>query len=260
MSMSEATGRAGGAGDRGDGRAGAGGDTGLPGGRRARGGTYVTEAEAARVRESLGDAGGRLKLERADVTDGDAVAGLVGRTVAQWGSVDFLLNLVGGFAGGQPLWETDDALWTRMIDLNLRSAVVCCRAVLPGMIERNYGRVVNVSSRTARAPAAGRGPLRRDQSRRARPDRSPGRGRATLRRQRQLRPPQRHRHPGQPARPPRRRRPRRWVRPDQLARIMVWLTSPAPTRSTARLSPSTPGPERPRRAPLAARVDRVQRY
>jgi NAD(P)-dependent dehydrogenase (short-subunit alcohol dehydrogenase family) len=187
--------------------------------------TYVTEAEAARVRESLGDAGGRLKLERVDVTAGDAVAGLVGRTVAQWGSVDFLLNLVGGFAGGQPLWETDDALWTRMIDLNLRSTVVCCRAVLPGMIERNYGRVVNVSSRTAVRPGQGVAPYAVTKA-------------AVLALTEAL---------AEDVRPydvnvncvlpsvidtPANRRdlpdadPRRWVRPDQLARIMVWLTSP----------------------------------
>jgi NAD(P)-dependent dehydrogenase (short-subunit alcohol dehydrogenase family) len=187
--------------------------------------TYVAEAEAAHVQEELGAASGRLRLERVDVTDGDAVARLVGQTASRWGSVDYLLNLVGGFAGGQPLWETDDTLWTRMIDLNLRSTVACCRAALPGMIERNYGRVVNVSTRTAVRPGPGVAPYAVTKA-------------AVLALTESL---------AEDVRPydvnvncvlpsvidtPANRRdlpqadPTRWVRPEQLARIMVWLTSP----------------------------------
>ena len=187
--------------------------------------TYVAEAETARVREALGDAGGRLRLERTDVTDGDAVGDLVRRTTARWGRVDYLINLVGGFAGGQPLWETDDALWTRMLDLNLRSAVACCRAVLPGMIERDYGRVVTVSSRTAVRPGPGVAPYAVAKA-------------AVLALTEAL---------AEDVRPydvnvncvlpsvldtPANRRDLpgadtgRWVRPEQLARIIVWLTSP----------------------------------
>ena len=117
--------------------------------------TYVREAEADRVRAALGDAAGRLVLERADVTDGGAVAALVARTVARWGSLDYLLNLVGGFSGGQPLWAVDEAALSRTLDLNLRSALLCCHAALPGMVARNFGRIVNVSSRSALRPTAG---------------------------------------------------------------------------------------------------------
>jgi NAD(P)-dependent dehydrogenase (short-subunit alcohol dehydrogenase family) len=187
--------------------------------------TYVEDAEAGRVREALGDAAGRLLLERTDVTDGDAVADLVRRTTARWGRLDHLINLVGGFAGGQPLWETDEALWSRMLDLNLRSAVVCCRAALPGMVERNYGRVVTVSSRTAVRPGPGAAPYAVTKA-------------AVLALTEALAedvrpydvnvncvlpsvldtPANRRDMPGEDA--------RRWVRPEQLARIIVWLTSP----------------------------------
>jgi NAD(P)-dependent dehydrogenase (short-subunit alcohol dehydrogenase family) len=187
--------------------------------------TYVEDAEAGRVREALGDAAGRLLLERTDVTDGVAVVDLVRRTTARWGRLDHLINLVGGFAGGQPLWETDDALWTRMLDLNLRSAVVCCRAALPGMVERNYGRVVTVSSRTAVRPGPGAAPYAVTKA-------------AVLALTEALAedvrpydvnvncvlpsvldtPANRRDMPGEDA--------GRWVRPEQLARIIVWLTSP----------------------------------
>jgi NAD(P)-dependent dehydrogenase (short-subunit alcohol dehydrogenase family) len=187
--------------------------------------TYVAEAEAGRVREELGDAAGRLLLEQTDVTDGDSVADLVRGTTARWGRVDYLVNLVGGFAGGQPLWETDDALWGRMLDLNLRSAVVCCRAALPGMIERNYGRVVNVSSRTAVRPGPGVASYAVAKA-------------AVLALTEALAedvrpydvnvncvlpsvldtPANRRDLPGADV--------SRWVRPEQLARVLVWLTSP----------------------------------
>jgi NAD(P)-dependent dehydrogenase (short-subunit alcohol dehydrogenase family) len=187
--------------------------------------TYVADAEAARVQDELGAAGGRLRLEKTDVTDAAAVGDLVRQTIARWGRLDHLLNLVGGFAGGQPLWETDDALWTRMIDLNLRSAVVCCRAALPRMIERNYGRVVNVSSRTAVRPGPGVAPYAVTKA-------------AVIALTEALAedvrpydvnvncvlpsvvdtPANRRDLPGADV--------SRWVRPEQLARIMVWLTSP----------------------------------
>jgi NAD(P)-dependent dehydrogenase (short-subunit alcohol dehydrogenase family) len=187
--------------------------------------TYVSAAEAARVRDELGDAAGRLRLEQTDVTDSAAVAALVGRTTSRWGRVDYLLNLVGGFAGGQPLWETDDALWARMLDLNLRSAVVCCRAALPGMVARNYGRVVTVSSRTAVRPGPGVAPYAVTKAavvaltEALAEDVRPYDVNVNCVLPSVLDTPANRRDlPGADV--------SRWVRPEQLARIILWLTSP----------------------------------
>ena len=65
-----------------------------------------------------------------------------------------LLHLVGGFAGGQPVWETRDDTWQRMLDLNLNTAFYMVRAVLPHMVAAGRGRIVAVGSRTGVEPAA----------------------------------------------------------------------------------------------------------
>ena len=56
--------------------------------------------------------------------------------------VDSLLHLVGGFGGGQPVAETPDEIWDKMLGLNLRSAYMIFRAVLPGMLKADRKSVV----------------------------------------------------------------------------------------------------------------------
>ena len=68
--------------------------------------------------------------------------------------VDSLLHLVGGFGGGQPVAETPDETWDKMLGLNLRSAYMIFRAVLPGMVKAGKGRIVAVGARAAIEPIA----------------------------------------------------------------------------------------------------------
>jgi NAD(P)-dependent dehydrogenase (short-subunit alcohol dehydrogenase family) len=68
--------------------------------------------------------------------------------------VDTLLHLVGGFGGGQPVAETTDETWDKMLDLNLRSAYTIFRAVLPSMTKAGKGRIVAVGARAALDPIA----------------------------------------------------------------------------------------------------------
>src|SRR5690242_222896 len=72
----------------------------------------------------------------------------VSKLVAEIGPVDILVNNAGGVAGqvGRPLEEVSDDDWRAVIDANLTSTFVCTRAVAPGMKERRYGRIVNISS------------------------------------------------------------------------------------------------------------------
>ena len=65
-----------------------------------------------------------------------------------------MVNAVGGFAGGD-LASTSLAEWRRLIDLNLTSTVVGCRAVLPAMRAARHGRIVNVASRAVMPPMGG---------------------------------------------------------------------------------------------------------
>ena len=68
--------------------------------------------------------------------------------------MDALLHLVGGFGGGKPVAETSDETWEQMLDLNLRSAQMIFRAVLPAMTKAGKGRIVAVGSRAAVEPMA----------------------------------------------------------------------------------------------------------
>ncbi len=70
----------------------------------------------------------------------------------RWGGVDVLLNLAGGWAGGKRLADLSEEDWETMLDMNLRSAFLINRAVLPYMARRGWGRIINVASRAAVEP------------------------------------------------------------------------------------------------------------
>jgi 3-oxoacyl-[acyl-carrier protein] reductase len=95
---------------------------------------------------SLAAEGARAFGVTVDLTDSaavnDAFAGIVQRT----GRIDGLVNNAGAVRDMRFLKMTDDD-WDLVIDTNLRSQFLCCRAVLPGMVERRHGRIVNISSR-----------------------------------------------------------------------------------------------------------------
>ena len=84
---------------------------------------------------------GEVACASVDVTEEAAVAA----AFEQAGPVDVLINNAGQ-AQAAPFTQTDIALWQRMLDVNLTGVFLCTRAVLPGMLERGYGRIVNVAS------------------------------------------------------------------------------------------------------------------
>ena len=73
--------------------------------------------------------------------------------VARFGKIDVLAHLVGGFAGGSTVVETDDATFQRMFDMNLVSAFQILRAVIPHMRKAGSGRIIAIGSRAAEDPA-----------------------------------------------------------------------------------------------------------
>lgn len=75
--------------------------------------------------------------------------------LAGMGRVDILCNLVGGFAMGPAVAETPPALWSRMFDLNLGTALCAIRHLAPGMAGRGVGRIVNVGALSAASGVAG---------------------------------------------------------------------------------------------------------
>jgi NAD(P)-dependent dehydrogenase (short-subunit alcohol dehydrogenase family) len=90
----------------------------------------------------------------ADVTHEDDIRAAIAETERHFGAgVDVLVNNAGSMLAIGPLWEVDPADWWTDVHTNLGGAFACCRAVVPGMIERGAGRIVNLSSYAAARPA-----------------------------------------------------------------------------------------------------------
>lgn len=81
-----------------------------------------------------------------DVTSEDSWNGAVAAARDAWGRVDILVNNAGVAGDNVVSWEMPVAEWTRVIEIDLSGVFLGCRAVLPGMIEAGYGRIVNVAS------------------------------------------------------------------------------------------------------------------
>jgi 3-oxoacyl-[acyl-carrier protein] reductase len=105
--------------------------------------------EAASVVDRIGATGGRAIAVGADVSVTQAVAGLVTRIEAELGPIDILVNNA-GVAIPRGLDDLGEEDFDRSIAVNLKSAFLCTKAVLPGMRTRRWGRIVNISSGAAR--------------------------------------------------------------------------------------------------------------
>lgn len=93
-----------------------------------------------------------------DLMDQDSVNQTLARIKSELGPVDVLANIAGGFTMGPPLYETSDQDWDLMMGLNLESVFHACRAVIPHMLEKGQGSIVNVSARAATEGKARMGP------------------------------------------------------------------------------------------------------
>jgi NAD(P)-dependent dehydrogenase (short-subunit alcohol dehydrogenase family) len=104
--------------------------------------------ETARL---IGEAGGHSIAIAGDATDGAAVDRAVSITESKLGKITLLANIAGGSVTWSPTWETDRDAWWGDVELNLKSAFLLCHRVLPGMVERGAGRIVNTASAAATA-------------------------------------------------------------------------------------------------------------
>lgn len=98
--------------------------------------TDINQAQLDALKEQTGCA-----IRRLDVTDGEAITALVGEI----GDVDILFNCA-GFVDGGTILDCDDAAWERSFEINARSMYRLMRAVLPGMLARGGGSIVNMAS------------------------------------------------------------------------------------------------------------------
>jgi NAD(P)-dependent dehydrogenase (short-subunit alcohol dehydrogenase family) len=111
-----------------------------------------TQAEVEAAAAAIGAVGVRALALAGDVTDEAGVARLVARVDAELGPVTLLVNNAGTWREAGPVETSDPDRWWGDVEVSLRGTYLCTRAVLPGMLARGCGRIVNVSSRAGTVP------------------------------------------------------------------------------------------------------------
>jgi NAD(P)-dependent dehydrogenase (short-subunit alcohol dehydrogenase family) len=106
-----------------------------------------TQLEIEEVTAEIQDRGGHAHAYVCDVSDWQAVIETVGQIESTLGEIDVLVNNAGLLGPLARTWETSPREWARTIDANVNGVYYCTRAVLPGMIERKRGAIINISSR-----------------------------------------------------------------------------------------------------------------
>lgn len=109
---------------------------------------------AHKVADCIKALGGTAAAFKCDITDRAAVNAAVAATVAQLGPIDVLVNNA-GWDVFKPFVKTVPDEWSKLIAINLTGALHMLHAVLPGMVERNAGRIVNIASDAARGGSSG---------------------------------------------------------------------------------------------------------
>ncbi|MEO8756800.1 MAG: SDR family oxidoreductase [Devosia sp.] len=97
------------------------------------------------VAAEINDEGGEARAYRVDILDAEALRSVFAAIERDLGPVDLLTNNAASFYAIGPIWEVDPDVWWRDIELNVRGTFNCCRLVLPLMLERGAGRIINLT-------------------------------------------------------------------------------------------------------------------
>jgi 3-oxoacyl-[acyl-carrier protein] reductase len=112
----------------------------------------ISESAGKKTAGEVSKTGGKAIFVRCDVTDNRQVQDMVQTAIGEFGKIDILVNNAGALGTMWSLEEVTEEDWDRIIDLNLKSVFLCCKAVVPHMKEKKYGRIINMSSMGAVAP------------------------------------------------------------------------------------------------------------
>jgi NAD(P)-dependent dehydrogenase (short-subunit alcohol dehydrogenase family) len=108
----------------------------------------AVDRDLARVEETLeraGDLRASIKPWSCDVTRSDSIAAMAAACIEAFGTIDVLVNNVGGSAAGGPV-EMSEEVWDTQVDHNLKSVFLTCKHVLPTMLAKKSGAIVNIAS------------------------------------------------------------------------------------------------------------------
>lgn len=110
---------------------------------------FIADVQKEKIEETtefLKSMGGDAKGFNVDVTEEKMVNLMVQEALAQLGTVDILVNSAGVGGGMKPLETAERGEWQRILDINLIGTILCCKAVMPIMRQKNAGRIVNIAS------------------------------------------------------------------------------------------------------------------
>jgi 3-oxoacyl-[acyl-carrier protein] reductase len=121
-------------------------------------GYHGNQKGADEVRDRIANAGGKAITVRADVRRSDEIRAMVESVTKQLGPIDILINNAGSLIQRMKIQELTEERWDEIMDLNLKSAMLCSQAVMASMVERKRGAIVNIVSiagRNGGGPGAG---------------------------------------------------------------------------------------------------------
>jgi NAD(P)-dependent dehydrogenase (short-subunit alcohol dehydrogenase family) len=107
--------------------------------------TYIIDEEREDVKSKIKTI---AELVKADITKEDQAKKLVSHVIKTYDRIDVLVNVVGGYLGGKTVAELDETEWDKMMSMNLKSAFLISKHVIPLMVAAKHGKIVHISSRT----------------------------------------------------------------------------------------------------------------
>ena len=107
--------------------------------------TYIIDEEREDVKAKIKTI---AELVKADITKEDQAKKLVSHVINTYDRIDVLVNVVGGYLGGKAVAELDETEWDKMMNMNLKSAFLVSKHVIPLMVSAKHGKMVHISSRT----------------------------------------------------------------------------------------------------------------
>lgn len=114
----------------------------------------VLEKEAAITVGQIADRGQKGVFIQCDVSDSRQVGAMVDRAISEFGHVDILVNDASIYSMPKSIVEKTEEEWDRVLAIDLKGMFLCCRKIVPHMIARKYGKIINFSSVQAISPAA----------------------------------------------------------------------------------------------------------
>jgi NAD(P)-dependent dehydrogenase (short-subunit alcohol dehydrogenase family) len=109
----------------------------------------LREKEANQTLEAISKKGSKGIFVQCDHTNNRQVQDMMAKAVSKFGKIDILVNNAGGFGRPTPIADLTEEEWDKSLTLNLKGVFLCCKAVAPYMMEKRYGKIVNISSLAA---------------------------------------------------------------------------------------------------------------